>query len=54
MTHNIACCYLTHNHPHVVKEVLDEVLDYYNENGIDIYIYMIPVHLMKQKLMCIS
>lgn len=39
MTHNIACCYLTHNHPKVVQEVLDEVLDYYNENGIDIYIY---------------
>lgn len=39
MRHNIACCYLTHNHPEVVKEILNIIIDYYNENGIDIYIY---------------
>lgn len=39
MTHNIACCYLTHNHPDVVKRVLGKVLTSYDENGIDIYMY---------------
>lgn len=39
MTHNIACCYLTHNHPDVVKRVLGKVLNSYDENGIDIYMY---------------
>lgn len=39
MKHNIACCYLTHNHPMVMREVLSIVKDYYNCNGIDIYIY---------------
>ena len=39
MNHNIACCYLTHNHPSVVKEVLEIVKDYYDQNGIDIYVY---------------
>ena len=34
MTHNIACCYLTHNHPDVVKRVLGKVLNSYDENGI--------------------
>lgn len=39
MKNNIACCYLSHNHPYVVKEVLTINLEYYNKNGIDIYIY---------------
>ncbi len=39
MTHNIACCYMTHNHPDVVKRILGVVLQPYDENGIDIYIY---------------
>lgn len=39
MDHNIACCYLTHNHANVVREVLDIVKDIYDRNGIDIYIY---------------
>ena len=39
MDHNIACCYLTHNHANVVSEVLNIVKDIYDRNGIDIYIY---------------
>lgn len=39
MENNIACCYLTHNHPHVVEEILNIIQEYYNKNGIDIYFY---------------
>ena len=39
MEHNIACCYLTHNHPEIVEEVLGIVCEYYDKNGIDIYLY---------------
>lgn len=39
MKKNIACCYLTHNHPDVVEFVLNTVQKYYDENGIDIYMY---------------
>lgn len=39
MEKNIACCFLTHNHPEVMKEVLGIVTKYYGQNGIDIYVY---------------
>lgn len=39
MKKNIACCYLTHNHPDVVKYVLNTVQKYYDQYGVDIYIY---------------
>lgn len=39
MENNIACCYLTHNHPDIVQAVLEINLEYYKKNGIDIYMY---------------
>ncbi len=39
MDSNIACCYLTHNHPDVVRDVLQHIGDFYEKNGIDIYFY---------------
>ncbi len=39
MDSNIACCYLTHNHPDVVRDVLQHIGDSYEKNGIDIYFY---------------
>lgn len=39
MEYSIACCYLTHNHPSVVKSVLTECCEDYANHGIDIFIY---------------
>ncbi len=39
MENKLACCFLTHNHPAVVREVLDACCRLYDEKGIDIYIY---------------
>lgn len=39
MENNIACCYLTHNHPDIVEAVLEINLEYYKKNGIDVYMY---------------
>jgi len=35
----IACCYLTYNHPEVVKEVLEGALNNYTKYGTDMYFY---------------
>ncbi len=34
----IACCYLTHNHPDIVKDILDRSLKDYLDHGIDVCI----------------
>ena len=39
MKNKVACCYLTHEHPEVVDEVLDAVCEEYGKRGIDIYVY---------------
>ncbi len=39
MKYSLACCYLTHNHADVVKEILDRCLSAYADHGIDICIY---------------
>ena len=39
MKNSIACCYLTHNHPDIVKDVLDRSLKDYVDHGIDVCIY---------------
>lgn len=35
----IACCYLTHNHPETLKEILDSSLKTYLDHSIDVCIY---------------
>ena len=39
MNHKVACCYLTHEHPEVMEEVLGKIYEPYGEKGIDVYIY---------------
>ena len=39
MKYSIACCLLTHNHPEILKEILDRCLRVYSDHGIDICIY---------------
>ena len=39
MKNKVACCYLTHEHPQVMEEVLDRICRTYGEKGIDIYVY---------------
>lgn len=39
MNKTLACCYLTHNHPDVMDEVLEQIVPTYGARGIDIYIY---------------
>ena len=39
MKNKLACCYLTHEHPEVVDEILSFVCSEYGKKGIDIYIY---------------
>ena len=39
MKNRVACCYLTHNHPEVMDEVLNHICGPYGEKGIDIYVY---------------
>ena len=39
MKYSLACCYLTHNHPEVVKEILDRCLKAYADHDIDICMY---------------
>ena len=39
MKNKVACCYLTHEHPEVVDEVLGAVCEEYGKRGIDIYVY---------------
>ena len=39
MKYSVACCLLTHNHPDIVKEILDRCLDIYSDHGVDICIY---------------
>lgn len=39
MKNKTACCYLTHEHPLVIEEVLENIAGPYSEKGIDIYIY---------------
>lgn len=39
MSTSIACCYLTHNHPDVVDEVLLHTLENYIAHNIDVYIF---------------
>ena len=38
MKYSVACCYLTHNHPDIVKEVFDKSLQPYADHGIDVCI----------------
>ncbi|MCR5234186.1 MAG: hypothetical protein K6E53_09790 [Lachnospiraceae bacterium] len=39
MKSKTACCYLTHEHPDVMEEVLEQICVPYGERGIDIYVY---------------
>ena len=39
MKKKVACCYLTHEHPDVMDEVLGRICRPYGEKGIDIYVY---------------
>lgn len=39
MNNRVACCYLTHEHPDVMEEVLSNICKPYGEKGIDIYVY---------------
>ncbi len=39
MKNRVACCYLTHEHPDVIREVLGHICSEYGKKGIDIYIY---------------
>lgn len=39
MKNKVACCYLTHEHPEVIDEVLGSICGEYGKRGIDIYIY---------------
>lgn len=39
MKNRVACCYLTHEHPEVMDEVLGKICRSYGEKGIDIYVY---------------
>ena len=39
MKYSVACCLLTHNHPDILKEILDKCLHIYLEYGVDICIY---------------
>lgn len=39
MKNRVACCYLTHEHPEVMDEVLGKICRPYGEKGIDIYVY---------------
>lgn len=39
MKNTVACCYLTHDHPEVMEEVLGSICKPYGERGIDIYVY---------------
>ena len=39
MKSKVACCYLTHEHPQVMEEVLDRICRPYADKGIDIYVY---------------
>ena len=39
MKNRVACCYLTHEHPEVIEEVLGHICNEYGRKGIDIYIY---------------
>ncbi|MBO4905253.1 MAG: glycosyltransferase family 2 protein [Lachnospiraceae bacterium] len=39
MKNRVACCYLTHEHPDVISEVLGHICGEYGKKGIDIYIY---------------
>ncbi len=39
MKYSIVCCFLTHNHPDIVKEILDRCLKTYVDYGVDICIY---------------
>ena len=39
MKKKVACCYLTHEHPDVMDEVLGRICGPYGEKGIDIYVY---------------
>lgn len=36
---DIACIYMTHNHPEIMEKVLKNIYDNYDKHGIDIYIY---------------
>lgn len=39
MKKKVACCYLTHEHPDVMDEVLGRIVGLYGTYGIDIYVY---------------
>ncbi|MBR4574963.1 MAG: hypothetical protein IKO16_08620 [Lachnospiraceae bacterium] len=39
MKNKVACCYLTHEHPEVMDEVLQKICVPYGNRGIDIYVY---------------
>jgi aspartate aminotransferase-like enzyme len=39
MKNRVACCYLTHEHPQVMDEVLSRICKTYGDKGIDIYVY---------------
>lgn len=39
MKYSIACCFLTHNHPDIVKDILDKCLKIYANFGVDIFFY---------------
>ena len=39
MKYSVACCFLTHNHPDIVEEILTRCLKVYAEHGIDICVY---------------
>ena len=39
MKYSLACCFLTHDHPDVVKEILDRCLKVYEDHGVDICMY---------------
>ncbi len=39
MKKSVACCYLTHEHPDVMDEVLGHICKSYGERDIDIYVY---------------
>ena len=39
MKNKVACCYLTHEHPEVIDEILEKICKPYGDRGIDIYIF---------------
>ncbi len=39
MKYSVALCYLTHNHPDVIREVFDNSLNAYSSHGIDVFVY---------------